>query len=348
MKKIAIANPEGVVTAKSGEEILASDNSIWLKIADTGNVNWVMVFDQNQMVPNALPLNISTTSPYTFLIESNNSIKGYDLVTIPNNWRNAQIIKGVALGNRVTNIGQYAFANNQIFTVFIPNSVTTIGGYAFAHNQLNRIIIPDSVTSIGNYAFAFNSITKVTIPNSVTLIDNGAFSSNDLISINIPNSISEITNYTFANNQLTSITIPNSVTTIGNGAFSNNQLISVVIPNSVTTIGDYAFYNNQLTSVTIPNSVTTIGSNAFYNNQLTSVTIPNSVTTIGNDAFRNNDNLATVNCYIVKSIIDAATNIFLNTSSSLVIHARASDNTWTAGSGQNIGGNPSVTVVKDL
>jgi hypothetical protein len=55
-----------------------------------------------------------------------------------------------------------------------------------------------------------------------------------------------------------------------------------------------------------------------------------------------------VNCYVEKSVIDNALGIFQDTSPSLVIHARASDNTWTEGPDQDIGENPSVTVIKDL
>jgi hypothetical protein len=195
------------------------------------------------------------------------------------------------------------------------------------------IVIDDNVieffgypTTIADSQFEYTGVTQVQIGNSVTSIGS----------------------YAFASNSLTSVTIPNSVTTIGTGAFSDNSLTSVTIPNSVTTIGTGAFSDNSLTSVTIPNSVTTIGTGAFSNNSLTSVTIPNSVTSIGGYAFFSNSTLATVNCYIAKTIIDAATNIFQTTANPLTIHARAIDGTWTAGTGLSIGGNTNVTVIKDL
>jgi hypothetical protein len=166
--------------------------------------------------------------------------------------------------------------------------------------------------------------------------------------VEIGSSATSIGSYAFYYNSLTSVTIGNSVTTIGDYAFGINLLTSVTIPNSVTTIGDNAFGNNLLTSVTIPNSVTTIGDYAFINNSLTSVTIPNSVTSIGSYAFQDNSLLATVNCSITKTIIDAATSVFFGTADPLTINARASDGTWTAGTGLSIGGNANVTVVKNL
>jgi hypothetical protein len=137
-----------------------------------------------------------------------------------------------------------------------------------------------------------------------------------------------------------------------NGNVPNNWKLNqniagyVDIGTSVTTIGDNAFRNNQLTSVTIPNSVTSIGTRAFYINQLTSVTIPNSVTSIGSVAFETNPSLATVNSYTTRTSFSS--NAFRTTASPLTIHARASDTTWTAGTGLSLLGNTNVTVIKDL
>ena len=201
----------------------------------------------------------------------------------------------------------------------IPENWKTSAGIA------GYVDVGSSVTSIGSYAFGYNQLTSVTIPDSVTSIGN----------------------YAFSENRLASVTIGNSVTSIGSLAFSGNQLASVTIPNSVTSIGGHAFYINQLTSVTIGNSVTTIGSYAFYSNQLASVTIPNSVTTIGSYAFSNNTTLAEVNCNVALSVF-VGSGAFHNTASPLTIHARATDGTWTAGTGLSFQGNNNVTVIKDL
>jgi hypothetical protein len=165
--------------------------------------------------------------------------------------------------------------------------------------------------------------------------------------VDIGTSATSIGDYAFRNNQLTSVTIPNSVTSIGDYAFGSNPLTSVTIPDSVTTIGSSAFRDNQLTSVTIGNSVTSIGIAAFFDNQLTSVTIPNSVTSVGGGVFYNNESLSSVDCYTTQTAFGGLFT-FANTASPLTIRVRATDDTWTAGTGLSFQGNENVTVIKDL
>jgi hypothetical protein len=237
---------------------------------------------------------------------------------------------GAASTSAIPIVPSFVYDGTAETTAFVVGDIPS--SYAQYNTDITQLYLGNGVTSVGDYAFSGsfyspNSLTSVVIPNSVTSIGSGAFEYSSL----------------------TSVTIGNSVTSIGDSAFIGNSLTSVTIPNSVTTIGGYAFADNSpLTSLTIGNSVTSIGSYAFRLNSLTSVTIPNSVTSIGSYAFYISSSLATVNCLITKTIIDAATNIFAGTADPLTINARASDGTWTAGTGLSIGGNANVTVAKNL
>ena len=104
----------------------------------------------------------------------------------------------------------------------------------------------------------------------------------------------------------------------------------MIIPDSVTTIGD-----------------TNFGSVVFAACAWNTITIGQNVTFIGDWSFGFNNLLTDVYCYVTKTIIDARDQVF-NNNSNFTIHARSSDNTWTAGAGQTIGGATNVTVIKDL
>lgn len=148
-------------------------------------------------------------------------------------------------GYIVTAIGDRAFYNCHVASVYIPSSVTSIGNEAFRNCEyLTSVNIPSGVTYIGDWAFCATSITSITIPNNVTQIRESVFNGCD---------------------QLTTISIPSSVTSIGRKAFYRClSLKSINIPSNLSTIGELAFWEcRSLTSLTIPNSIISIGVQAF-------------------------------------------------------------------------------------
>ena len=234
-----------------------------------------VAFADGELLPQTAETQGETSNGAVVLAEGSIEYNGinYTVLTVPSGGENGTVEVGrnpYASGDitipatitdgkntyTVTSIGDGAFGNCYIYSVYIPDSVTSIGDRAFLNcSGLPSIDIPDSVTSIGDYAFSeCRGLTSVDISDSVTSIGNGAFEICD---------------------SLTSITIPDGVTSIGNSAFDNcDSLTSVTIPDSVTSIGDYAFSEcSGLTSVTIPDGVTSIGNRAFsWCSGLTSVT----------------------------------------------------------------------------
>jgi len=201
------------------------------------------------------------------------------------------------------------------------------------YTSLKGLVIGTSCTTIGGSAFSSCSglTGSLTIPNSVTRIGAGAFSG--------------------CTGLTGSLVIPDSVTSIGVQAFTYcpNLTGDLVIPDSVTIIGGGAFNNcSGLTgTLTISNNVTIINNNTFkscgFNGTLT---IPNGVTSIGFQAFGYCSGLTNVDCYVEKSVLDAADSLL--SSGVTTIHVRSTDSTWTAGGGQTIGGKTGITVIKDL
>ncbi|MCH5179582.1 MAG: leucine-rich repeat domain-containing protein [Prevotellaceae bacterium] len=85
----------------------------------------------------------------------------------------------VNIGNSVTSIGKYAFADcSGLTSVNIPNSVTKIGEYAFAYcSGLTSVTLPDSLTSIPYMAFEnCSKLSRVVWPSECTSFSSYPFS----------------------------------------------------------------------------------------------------------------------------------------------------------------------------
>ena len=228
-------------------------------------------------------------------------------------------------GYTVTTIGNSAFDNSSITSIYIPETVKDIEYDAFkrSYSLTSVTIAGNKLSSIGNSAFSLcRSLTSITIPNSVTSIGDYAFyECTSLTSITIPNSVTSIGDYAFKScNSLTSVTINanniyfeptrsqfegcTSLTSIvwnvknGSNPFNSikSQITNVTFGSNVTSIPKSFCKNmSNLASITIPNSVTSIGDSAFQScSTLTSISIPNSVTSIGIMAFRDCSSLTSI------------------------------------------------------
>lgn len=78
---------------------------------------------------------------------------------------------------RITAIGEFAYAGSFMNKINIPSTVTSIGKSAFLYCiNLSEITIPESVTEIQDFTFAgCMALSKVVVPSTVTSIADNAF-----------------------------------------------------------------------------------------------------------------------------------------------------------------------------
>lgn len=175
------------------------------------------------------------------------SYNTYTLLQYPSGKAGANYAAPSTIANRLTAIGQGAFAGAQSLTsITLPESVEYIEAEAFRNcSALTTINIPTKVKTIPSYAFSgCSALTTVTMPDDITSIGDYAFQN------------------CYA---LNAITLPGKLTSINNGTFYGcSKLSEITIPSSVVNIGASAFaYCSDLVKITIPASVRSIGANAF-------------------------------------------------------------------------------------
>lgn len=194
----------------------------------------------------------------------------------------------------VTEIADYAFYSNLLWSVSLPETLTAIGNNAFSWSQnLKSITLPNSLKTIGKGAFAscrILGLESVSLPETLTEISDYAFSyCTCLPSITLPETLTAIGSYAFEGCEgLTEINLPDAINSIGNGAFSKcTGLTSVSLPEAVVEVCDSTFTGcTALTSFSLHENLTAIGECAFAGcKKLTKVTLPDNVSTIGAKAF---------------------------------------------------------------
>lgn len=203
-------------------------------------------------------------------INGSGAMKDFALTTDVPWFNDRSSITSVTMDDRITTIGNNAFASMYALTsVKLPSSLTSIGSNAFNTDSALTAVPFDTLTSlktIGSEAFAGTGLTAAALPVSVTSIGEGAFRDClSLSSVTLPTGLTPISDDLFYNDgALTEIAIPASVTTIGASAFRNTGLKTVTIPEAVTTVDSSAFAGcKSLTSAVVKGKSVQFGLNVF-------------------------------------------------------------------------------------
>lgn len=170
-------------------------------------------------------------------------------------------------GNKIEEIGDYAFCGNAITEMTIP-AVDKLGeGVMCGNTKLTKCVIKGNIQELG--AQFFNNcpaLTSVSIPSTVIKIGYSCFGENfALTDIPAMPNLQEIGRGAFYKCKFKTITLPSRLTIIGQEAFNHcDNLTEVTIPASVKVIGDYAFdYSKNIRKVTVLGASPVINTNGL-------------------------------------------------------------------------------------
>lgn len=175
----------------------------------------------------------------------------------------------VVIGEGVTAIGSYAFANPSVAEVDWPDiSLKQIGEAAFKGSTIKDMWMSNSVTSIGKDAFADCEYLKhVSIPDDIVSIGECAFSGcaiHDFI-LEFGSNLRTIGTFAFEGGHASYLIFKEGVQSISTGAFIGDFCSiseELLLPNSLKSIGATVF-EGPYKKIVIGTGVTEIGEKAF-------------------------------------------------------------------------------------
>lgn len=160
-----------------------------------------------------------------------------------------KIINKIVVNSKVTNIGDYSFAN-----FCGVNGYGATGGLP----KLAEVSLGSGIKSIGKASFyKASSLMEITIPSSCTVIDDNAFEScTSLKSVKLGSGMVTLGNYVFMYNAIKTINFPYNLESIGEGCFYRCGSLTgdYVLQSKLTSIGKDAFYDcSSINSIAITN-----------------------------------------------------------------------------------------------
>jgi len=87
----------------------------------------------------------------------------------------AGTISGVVIGDRVSTLSKYLFANCNVGDLIIPDTVTKYGSYAFSYSTGSSIVLNNTVSSLSSSSFTYCSVDSVYLSETISSLGTQCF-----------------------------------------------------------------------------------------------------------------------------------------------------------------------------
>lgn len=185
-------------------------------------------------------------------------------------------------------IGDYAFSNNGLTSIYIPATLSVFGASPFLGCKLQSVELMDGNNTLMQQDGAIYDAAMTTLMLFPLGYDGD---------VTIPESVIALNDGVFAGSMIRSITLSAGLREVSANAFDGCvNLKKVNCEGGLVSIGKFAFRGcTSLESIEFSIALDTISSSAFQGSGLKSVTIGVNVTLIADRAFKDCVNLESVN-----------------------------------------------------
>lgn len=221
-------------------------------------------------------VNINANLGNTFVAIGARAFDGCSKLTSLNN---IQVLEG---------IGDYAFRNTGLTSVFVPATLSVLGSAPFYGCKIEDIELESGSTEFVQKDGAIYDVAMT------TLIMYPLGFEGDVV---IPETVTELNSGVFAGSRISSITLPNALRNVADQSFKGcTNLKSVISDGGITSVGKEAFAGcESLSTITLAGSLSKISEAAFSGSGIESITIGVNVAEIAMNAFNGCEKLTSVN-----------------------------------------------------
>ena len=229
------------------------------------------------------------------------------------------------IGETVSSIKDYAFANTNLHNFSFPNNVKSVErGVLMGCQYLTSVTFSDYTYEIEENALAgCNSLPSIVFPNFLESTEPGAFRNcTSLNGIELPSSLSYLGASTFAGDVSAGgvIIIPENVLSLYGSTFKGTSFEDIILPVGLLQIGSYCFADMPyVTIITIPDNVRRIDAYCFSGcANLSKIIIGENVCKLGDYLFKDCANLTEIYAYpAISPMFTTSTFSYLNTTGTL-------------------------------